>query len=135
MLMGWKWDPLTAFVIIATALTILVICVYITTCAACFAYYWRERRDQFNVWLHAVCPAVGALAFLAPLYYQCRPLPPYPTRYANWIAIAWIVLGLLVTAYLMRTRREALTAAGKVFVEDERGPAPPVAAPAPARGS
>jgi amino acid transporter len=35
LLMGWKWDPLTAFVIIATALTILVICVYITTCVAC----------------------------------------------------------------------------------------------------
>jgi amino acid transporter len=134
LLMGWKWDPLTAFVIIATALTILVICVYITTCIACGVYYWRERRDQFNVWLHGVCPALGAVAFLAPLYYQYRPLPPYPTRYANWIAIAWILLGLLVTAYLMRTRREALTRAGRVFVEDEVEP-PPAAAPAPAPGS
>jgi len=136
LLMGWKWDPLTAFVIIATALTILVICVYITTCVACSVYYWRERRAQFNVWLHGVFPVLGALAFLAPLYYQYRPLPPYPTRYANWIAIGWVLAGLVVTAYLARTRREVLTSAGRVFVEDETvAPAAPAAAPATTAGT
>ncbi|MBA2462530.1 MAG: APC family permease [Actinobacteria bacterium] len=119
LLMGWKWDPLTAFVIIATAVTIVVICVYITVCVACAAYYWREKRSEWNPWLHGVFPAVGALAFLAPLYYQFNPLPPYPIRYANWIAVGWLAAGVLVTAYMAKNRREALVNAGRIFVEDE----------------
>lgn len=119
LLMGWKWDPLTAFVIIATAVTIVVICIYITTCIACAVYYYQRKRDAWNVWLHGVFPIAGALIFLAPLYYQYRPLPPYPIRYANWIAIGWLLGGLAVTAYFVRMRPQALTNAERIFVEDE----------------
>ena len=132
LLMGWKWDPLTAFVIIATAVTIVVICLYITVCVACAVYYRREKRSQWNVWLHGVFPVVGILAFLGPLYYQYRPLPPYPTRYANWIAIGWIVAGLLVMLWMRARRREALVNAGRIFVEDETVAAPPPPETAPA---
>jgi amino acid transporter len=135
LLMGWKWDPLTAFVIIATAVTIVVICMYITVCVACFAYYWRKKRSEWNVWLHGVFPVLGALAFIGPLYYQYRPLPPYPTRYANWIAIGWIVAGLLVMLWMRTRRREALVAADRIFVEDEEVARVPETAPAPATGS
>jgi amino acid transporter len=119
LLMGWKWDPLTAFVIIATAVTIVVICVYITVCIACAVYYRRERREQWNVWLHLVAPTLGVLAFIGPLYYQYNPLPAYPIRYANWIAIGWLLAGLGVTAWLSKNRREALVNAERIFVEDE----------------
>jgi amino acid transporter len=133
LLMGWKWGPFTAFVIIATVITILVIVVYITICIACIVFYLRDRRPEFNPLLHGLFPVLGALAFLPPLYYQYRPLPPYPIRYANWAAIGWIVLGLAVTAWMARTRRQALVNAERIFVDDETigGPAP---APAPATG-
>ena len=134
LLMGWKWDPLTAFVIIATAVTIVVICIYITCCVACFAYYWRRKRSEFNLWLHGVFPALGALAFLGPLYYQYRPLPPYPTRYANWIALGWIAAGIIVMLWMRTSRREALLNAERIFVEDETVGRAPEAAPAPATG-
>lgn len=130
LLMGWKWGPLTAFVIIATAVTIVVICVYITVCIACIAYYRGEGKAAWNPWLHLVFPVLGALAFLAPLYYQFNPLPDYPIRYANWIALGWLAAGVLVTAYLWSTRRQALENAGKVFVEDEQvAPGPAVERP------
>lgn len=133
LLMGWKWDPLTAFVIIATAVTIVVICVYITVCIACAVYYRRERRDEWNPWLHGVFPALGALAFLAPLYYQFNPLPPYPIRYANWIAIGWLAAGVLVTFYMAKNRRQALVNAERIFVEEDIvGIAGPDVPPAPA---
>src|SRR5919198_697779 len=47
LLMGWKWSPLTAFVIIATAVTIVVILVYMTVSLGCLVFYWRERRSEF----------------------------------------------------------------------------------------
>lgn len=133
LLMGWKWDPLTAFVIIATAVTLVVICVYITVCVACAVYYRREKRSEWDPWLHGVFPVLGALAFLAPLYYQFNPLPDYPIRWGTWIALAWLAVGVVVTAWMLATRREALTGLGRVFVEeDEVERVPPEAAPAPA---
>jgi amino acid transporter len=133
LLMGWKWGPLTAFSIIATAITIVVICVYIVVCVACVAYYWRKKRAEFKPWLHGLFPVLGALAFLPPLYYQYRPLPPYPIRIADWFAIGWIVAGLGVTAWMLANRRPALLNAERVFVEDEmlRPPEAQVAVPSP----
>jgi amino acid transporter len=133
LLFGWKWGPLTGFVVMATALTILVILVYITVCTASIFFYTRERRSEFSIWLHGVFPVLGALAFLGPLYYQYRPLPAYPMRYANWFAIIWLALGVAVTAWLARTRRQALLNAERIFVEDETVAAQE-AAPAPAPG-
>ena len=85
--MGWKWGALNAFGIISYALTSLVILVYITVSISAFVYYRRKHRAEFNAWLHGVFPTAGALLFLPPLYYQYRPLPPYPLRYGNWAAI------------------------------------------------
>lgn len=119
LLLGWKYGPLTGFVVIATAVTIVVIVVYMTVSIACTAFYLRERRAEFKLWLHGVVPALGALAFLAPLYYQYRPLPPYPMRYSNWFAIGWLLAGLVITAWMTRNRRQALVDAGRIFVEDE----------------
>jgi amino acid transporter len=133
LLMAWKWGPLTAFVIVATAVTIVVIVVYIIVCIATAVFYRRERRDEFNPLLHIVVPTLGALAFLPPLYYQYRPLPPYPVRYANWVAIAWLVAGVALAAWFAKTRREALTNAERIFVDDEVDPAAPAVAPAPGR--
>jgi amino acid transporter len=134
LLFGWKWGPLIGFVVMATALTILVILVYITTCIACTVFYRRERPQEWSVWLHGVFPALGALAFIAPLYYQYRPLPDAPMRYANWFALIWIALGILVTWWMATYRREALERAGDIFVADEslaeeRVEAPPAPAP------
>ena len=140
LLLGWKWDPLTGFVIIATAVTLVVICVYIAVCVACAVYYWREKRAAWDPWLHGVFPALGAVAFLAPLYYQFNPLPDYPIRYGTWIAVGWLAAGVVVTAWMYATKPDALGELGKVFVEDEpvgvAGPfdVPPPTAPAPATG-
>ena len=40
--------------------------------------------------------------FIPPLYYQYFPLPPYPIRYADWIALGWILAGILITAFMPR---------------------------------
>jgi amino acid transporter len=133
LLMGWKWGPLTAFSIIAGAITIVVILVYMAVCFSTIAFYWRERRSEFNPILHLVVPLAGATLFGFPLYYQFHPLPAYPIRYADWIAIGWIAVGIVVTALVTRFRPEALRDADKVFVEGEELPER-AGVPAPAPG-
>jgi amino acid transporter len=105
LLLGWKYSSnlLTAFTIIATAVTIVVIVTYILVCFSCIAYYSRtERLGSFKPLLHWIFPILGAAAFVPPLYYQYFPLPAYPIRYANWIAIGWLAAGVLVTALVPR---------------------------------
>lgn len=63
-------------------------------------------------------PLLGVAALIGPLYYQCRPLPPYPIRYANWIAIGWLALEVVVTVWMARYRRQGLVNAARVFVDD-----------------
>jgi amino acid transporter len=105
LLLGWKYSSqlITAFSIIATAVTIVVIVVYITVCFSCIAYYSRtDRLGRFNPMLHWIFPLLGAAAFIPPLYYQYFPLPAYPIRYANWIAIGWLAAGAVITAFVPR---------------------------------
>jgi amino acid transporter len=105
LLLGWKYSSnlITAFSILAAAVTIVVIVVYITVCFSCIAYFSRtERLAQFNPLLHWIFPILGAAAFVPPLYYQYFPLPPYPIRYANWIAIGWLAAGVVVTTLVPR---------------------------------
>jgi hypothetical protein len=45
--------------------------------------------------------------------------PPYPIKYANWVAIGWAVLGVLVTLWVVLTRPERLEDMERVYVEDE----------------
>ena len=108
LLLGWKWGPLNGFGVISFAATSLVIVVYISVCLATISYYWRKARAEWNWWLHGIFPALGALAFLPPLYYQYRPLAPEPLRFGNFAAIAAFVLTILVTAYV--AMKQALAA-------------------------
>ena len=119
LLMGWKWGALNAFGIISYALTSLVILVYITVSISAFVYYRRNHRAEFNAWLHGVFPIAGALLFLPPLYYQFRPLPPYPLRYGNWGAIGLLTLCIVVTAYMATQKRNVLENPDRIFTPTE----------------
>jgi amino acid transporter len=119
LLMGWKWGALNAFGIISYALTSLVILVYITVCISTLVYYRQKHRAEFHTWLHGVFPIAGALLFLPPLYYQFRPLPPYPLRYGNWGAITLLVLCLVVTAYMATQKRNVLENPDRIFTPTE----------------
>ena len=130
LLLGWRWGPLPAFATIATAITVVVILLYIAVCLGSIVYYWRQRRSEFNPLLHLLFPLLGAAAFAFPLYYQFKDWPDNPLGYGNWIAIGWIGLGIIVTIWLALTRPQALENADRVFVEDETV----AAAPAPATG-
>jgi amino acid transporter len=119
LVLGAAFDPVGGFSIIATAVTIVVILVYMMVSLACMVFYLRERRDQFNVLLHGVFPVLAILILFAPLYYQFAPLPDYPVRLGNYFAILWIVLGFVALGLAASQRPQAIAQAEEIFVEDE----------------
>jgi len=119
LVLGAAFEPVGGFAIIATAVTIVVILVYMMVSLACMVFYLRERRDQFNVLLHGVFPVLAILVLLAPLYYQFAPLPDYPVRLGNYFAILWIVLGFIALGLAASQRPQAIAQAEEIFVEDE----------------
>jgi amino acid transporter len=132
-IMGWKWGPLNGFFMIATAATVVVIVVYMLVMAGSIRYYLTVKRDQFNPLLHLVFPVAGIVLFAFPLYYQYFPLPPYPIRYAVWVALGWVLAGLLLGAIAWKLNPQALRNAERIYVEDETVAATePGVAPSPA---
>src|SRR4051812_4660321 len=120
LLLGWKWGPLVGFAFIATLAVIVVVIVYILLCIGCVWHYWTKRRSEFNWFLHFLVPIAGAVLFVFPLYYQYVKFPPtYPIKYANWIALGWIGVGIILTFWLMATQPEKLRDMDRVYVEDE----------------
>jgi amino acid transporter len=114
LVLGWKYgDLITALSLIATAITIVVIVVYITVCMSTLVYF--ARRPERTPWLHWLVPIVGAAVFIPPLYYQYFPLPAYPLRYAVWIALGWIIAGIAVAALMPRRILDNL---GQLFLEE-----------------
>jgi amino acid transporter len=120
LLFGWKWGALVGFSLIATIAVPVVIVVYMLVCAGCIRYYLRERRDAFNPLLHLVLPIGGIVLFFFPLYYQFYSAPPtYPIKYANWVAAAWTILGILLTVFISTRQPGKLADMERVYVDDE----------------
>ena len=128
---GWKWGPLTGFFMIVTMAVPVVILVYMLVSAGSIVHYLGPRRQEFNVLLHAILPIGGIVLFFFPLYYQFYKFPPpYPVKYANWVAIAWTVLGLVLTVFLVVWRSDRLRDIDRVYVDDDETPATVAGEPA-----
>ncbi|MGN6172122.1 MAG: APC family permease, partial [Streptosporangiaceae bacterium] len=61
--LGLGYDPVTAFIMVATALVIIIVAVYILMNAACIGFFAR-RGSGFNPLLHLVIPVLGIAAFV-----------------------------------------------------------------------
>src|SRR3954465_6953607 len=132
LLVGWKWNPGVGFGIIATVAVPLVIVVYMLVCLGCIWHYTTRARAAFNPLLHLVLPIAGIVLFFFPLYYQYVKAPPtYPFKYANWIALAWAGVGVVLTIVVVQFAPQRLADVDRVYVEDETVVAPD-SGPAPA---
>ncbi len=66
--LGKQYGPLTAFALIATIDTAIIITIYILVNLACMLFYARQRRSEFNLLLHGVVPVLGILAFVPAFF-------------------------------------------------------------------
>ena len=128
--LGLQYDPLTAFAIVGTIVTAVIIAIYMVVNLACLVYYLREGRDAFNPLLHLVVPVLGIVAFL-PAFLTAVGIQafdfvnalPYPISLVGPVVGIWYAIGLVYLVVLLRTRPERLRETGRVFMEEPEGEA------------
>jgi len=118
-----RYGPATAFQLLATILTAVMLCIYIVINISCIGYYTRKKPAEFNWFLHLVLPAAGALVLLPVLTAAVvgssvlkfvSPLP-YPISQAGLAVGIWFAIGIIYLAYLLRRHPARVHDMDKVF--------------------
>jgi amino acid transporter len=124
--LGFQYDPLTAFAVLGTVITLVAVAIYILINISCFAYYVRFRRDEFNVLTHLIVPILG-IALFVPAFLTAAgitafkfvsPLPK-PLSYVGPVLGGWLVIGVIYLVYLYRRYPERVEETKRVFEEEE----------------
>ena len=118
--LGLWVGPRNLFNFMGNVLTFALILIFSTANLGVFLFYFRQRREEFNVVLHAVFPLVGTLAVLFVAYLSLNPWPDPPIAYTPWVVVIWLALGILVLMAMKLTGHvDWLTKAGNVIEERE----------------
>ncbi|GAC1445238.1 MAG: APC family permease [Mycobacteriales bacterium] len=127
--LGFAYDPITAFLLVATVIVIVVVIVYILCNLACVGFFARKRREDLNVFLHVLVPLLGAAAFVPALltaagiqaFSFVSPLTA-PVSYAGPVVLVWLLLGLLYLGYLLAKHPERVRQMSQVHLTDDLDP-------------
>jgi amino acid transporter len=124
--LGLQYEPLTAFAVVGTIVTAVIIAIYMVVNLSCLVFYLRERRGQFNLLLHGLIPLLGIAAFV-PAFLTAVGIQafdfisalPYPISLVGPVVGIWYAIGLVYLIVLAVRRPERLRDTGRVFVEEE----------------
>jgi amino acid transporter len=123
--LGLRYEPLTAFALVGTIVTAVIIAIYMIVNLACLVFYLRERRDQFNPLLHGLVPLLGIAAFVPPFLtavgiqaFDFISALPYPISLVGPVVGVWFAIGVIYLAILAATRPQRLRDTGRVFAEE-----------------
>lgn len=116
--LGRHYGVGTYFGLMATTASLGILFVYALVAIAGMAFFWKVRHqsgESYNVVLDILLPLIAVAICGYTIYASIIPRPPPPVSYSVWIALGWLVAGLLVVAGLMLTRPERVRAFGKAF--------------------
>jgi amino acid transporter len=116
---GFAIGPDVSFnLLVGLTLVLAIIFIYIVSNIGMGLYYWRERRSEFNWFLHFLLPLVTSVVLAYSVVKSFTPFPAAPYAYAPEIVGGWMLVGIGVLYWLHRTGREAwLTRAGEIVSE------------------
>jgi amino acid transporter len=115
---AWIGADVSFLLVDGLVLVLAVLFVYVMANAAVFAYYYRQRRSEFNVVLHVLFPLISTAALIYALVYSFIPFPASPFSYAPLIDGLWLLLGILVlVAMRARGSEQWLLTAGAALGE------------------
>ena len=116
---GFAIGPDVSFnLLVGLTLVLAIIFIYIVSNIGMGLYYWRERRSEFNWFLHFLLPLVTSVVLAYSVVKSFQPFPAAPYAYAPEIVGGWMLVGVGVLYWLHLTGREAwLTRAGDIVSE------------------
>lgn len=115
---GLVYGPTLAFAFVGATLTVPIILVYMATCLAVPFFYWREHRDEFNVWRHVILPAIPLVLLGIVIYFQFVPLPAAPFNLVGPIDATWLMLGIIIVVFLSVFAPQVLHEGSRLFAEE-----------------
>jgi amino acid transporter len=121
--LGFDYGPTTAFVMVGTALVIVIAAIYILMNAACIGYFTR-RGSGLNPLMHVVIPVLGILTFIPAwltsagikVFSFVAPLAP-PESYMGPGVAGFMILGVVYMIYLYNTTPERIADVGLVHLD------------------
>src|SRR5215831_12743971 len=120
---GLGFGPLPAFSLLSLVVTLCALGVYALAQFGLARYFWR--LGQFNPFWHGLLPLAAVAAIVYLFIKNISPAPPYPSDLAIWIAIGWLVVGILAMAGLLIFKPDRLSEAAVIIGEgdtpEERG--------------
>jgi amino acid transporter len=132
VLFAHRYDPITYFIWMATCATIGILITYILIALAGIVYFAHDRSG-WNPLLDLVIPA-GAIAICGyTLYKSIHPTPAYTgiVKWAPWVAIIWLAVGVAIDAWLTWTKPDRVRAFGSILGASEGEEPATEAAPLP----
>jgi amino acid transporter len=116
----FTYDPLTYFGFMATAATFLLIGTYMLVAGAGLRYFWREKHVhgvRYNIFLDLVAPVIAIVICGLTIYWSIEPVPPHPFNEAPWLALGWLVLGVIVLLWMRFTQPDKVHGFGRILGE------------------
>ena len=121
--LGLGYDPVTAFLMVATGLVIVIVAIYILMNATCIGFFAR-RGSNFNWLLHLVIPVLGIAAFVPAwltsaglkVFSFVAPLSP-PEAYMGPGVAGFMIVGVIYLVYLYRRHPQRVVEVGLVHLD------------------
>jgi amino acid transporter len=108
--LGSWLGPVKTFGMIGIMQTLGLIIVYCMGNIGAMLFYGREKRSEFNVWLHLIVPLLTSAALVWVFWKNVETLHPFNPKnafdYSPLIVIIWTVIGLVVLFVASRTGKE-----------------------------
>jgi amino acid transporter len=117
-------QPFSNYYFWATLGTLLIIVVYILVCIGGIRFFWQTRDSRrWNPIAHVAVPVVGAVVFAAAWYGSVHPTPPGILKWTPFVAVVWLVLGIVVLLWLRARRPQSVAMIGSILGEEGGGEA------------
>jgi amino acid transporter len=129
LVLGFLTTPVTAFGIIATALVVIVVPVYMLANLACIGFFSKHRKEERHWLSHVVVPILGLL-FLVPGFLSVAGITGIPGlsfiaalsapySYAPWFMAVWVIIGIAVLFWVQSKNPSAIDAVAHIHLDEE----------------
>ncbi|MFF1406013.1 APC family permease [Streptomyces sp. NPDC058294] len=123
--LGFGYDPVTAFLLLATVIVTVVVGVYIVVNLSCAGHFLRSCGAALKPVRHLVFPALGIVAFV-PALLTAAGLPVFdfvtpltaPVSYAGPVVGVWMAVGVVVLLILIRRHPERIAETARVHLDE-----------------